>query len=867
MTDSRNPFELWAKTGSNEGEWHSLPCHLLDVAACAEVLWDSLPNGLRESLSEQLGISSFDTRSLVCFLAASHDIGKANPYFQAKAEEHRPRLRHWGLRCAREPVGHGQGTTALLNHWLRQRWSWEPRISFPIASAVGGHHGVFEACRKLSRLEVDGDPWLSTALLTLDRLSETLGTQCLPIKPEGVGPFVGWLAGFVTVADWLGSHDEMVVYQSSPCDLALYWYEARHRARCLAERIGFKPLTPADRQPIEAFLPSGVAPNAIQRLAQSAAEQPFRFVIIEAPTGEGKTEAALAFVEAGRAEGRGLYFALPTMATANGLIGRIERYLQLHGGQDTPQARLLHSHAWLFDRQVTIRPNPGDAVGPGEGEDWFAGLKRGMLDRYGVGTIDQMLIGALNVKHFFVRLFALAGKTVVVDEVHAYDVYMSHLLYVLLAWLRVLDCRVVLLSATLPSQKRNELLSSWGISDCGYAPYPRVTIVQEGDRVEVTHCSSRTRKPLTLVPMAAHPDDALSIACEHLLRELRSGARTAVFVVNTVNRAQSALELVRNNPLATGIEVMLFHARFTAEDRERIESEVLRKFGKTANREAAGLLIATQVVEQSLDLDFDAMVSDLAPVDLLLQRAGRLHRHARGRDGSLQAPDEPDQRPEPVLHVLVETGDELSKDLVYSAAILRQTLVWLGNGRRITQPQDIEEAIEEVYSCLPAVATDSELDEQMARAIERLQGFKASSEEAAKLAAISRPDAECPVSVSINRLVDVEGDERHGLAAKTRLETLPSATLVIWPLSEDLPTGPLTLETKKQLVMKSVRVTAHAGVIQELLDLPIGPDWARVSALAHARLARTDHEGRFETSSYRFRYSSDTGLSWESKNA
>lgn len=861
--------ELWAKTGPSPEVWHSLPCHLLDVAACAEALWDSLPPDFVAALAENLQITVEEAKLLACFLAGSHDTGKANPFFQAKSPDHGKRLAHWGLSNSSEPEKHGQATYAFLVCWLMKRWGWQARQAAAIASAVGGHHGRFFSSDKLSTLEVKDNHWQAAADSLLDWLAQVLGVKPLQSPNDVQGSFPLWLAGFVSVADWLGSHERMVSYDSGRADLTAYLASARARAKVFVSEAGFRLKEESRPLSINDLLPAGAMPNEMQLAAERLAGQDFRFVLIEAPTGEGKTEGSLTLAEWGRSTGRGISFLLPTMATANGLVPRIDQYLQSSLGADV-HARLLHSGAWLYVREGETVVNPDDQEQGPEAEDWFAGSKRGLLDRFGVGTIDQALMGALKVKHFFVRLFALAGKTVVVDEVHAYDVYMGCLMDVLLAWLKALDCRVILLSATLPSARRQSLLEAWGCAEAPKAAYPRITSVLKDGSAQAETFSVKARKPLRLTPLSSDSDSSIEEAIASLLESIKSGAKTAALIVNTVSRAQRAFQTALGHAHGQGIAISLFHARLTMEDRQAKESSVLNQFGKKAERNSPRLLIATQVVEQSLDLDFDAMISDLAPVDLLIQRAGRLHRHNRDAAGKLLPSGQPDQRANPVLQVLIEEQEGADqarplRDQVYSAAILQQTKNWLSSGQVIAEPSDVESAIEAVYGTLDPEKLQGEADRLLTEAVERMnKGIQKDSLKASEVV-ISRPNPKFSLP-PINRMEDEENGG-HALSAKTRLETLPSLNLIVWPYGQALPQAPLQPGDKRALALKQIRVAAHGGIIRELLGLPLGDGWSRVKALAGCRLAQLDAQGFFETDSYRFHYSSETGLFWETKNA
>ncbi len=382
--------QLWAKTTTDD-RWHGLPYHLLDVAAAAESLWDRLPPS-----AGQLAAQAFDdapiARRACVFLAAAHDIGKANRFFQAKARSQYARLT--ALHLDLPPFGsqdnprHGQATGAHLKPWLTDRWKWGNLIAETVALAVGGHHGLFSETTHAADLAVDCPPWRDLGLSLLDALAEVLQVQP-PGEPKPLNPFLGWLAGFVSVVDWLGSHESMTVWQMGPRPLADYLHEARDRARKLLDDLQWQapPATPL--LPIGDLLPVGSSPNPLQTLAAALASDA-SLVIVEAPTGEGKTEAAFALAEPARSSGAGVYFALPTMATANGLHGRVEAYLRKATRHADLEARLLHSQAWLFRDRACTASDPGKEGDEQEkqSQDWFAGAKRGLLAPFGVGTID-----------------------------------------------------------------------------------------------------------------------------------------------------------------------------------------------------------------------------------------------------------------------------------------------------------------------------------------------------------------------------------------------------------------------------------------------------------------------------------------------
>ncbi|MGH7441486.1 MAG: CRISPR-associated helicase Cas3', partial [bacterium] len=411
-------------------------------------------------------------------------------------------------------------------------------------------------------------------------------------------------------------------------------------------------------------------------------------VIVEAPMGEGKTEAAWILAEKWRHHGyQGLYMALPTMATSDSLFERYRRdYLGAMARGEG--ARLVHGMAWLRDDK---EPEQGLRLGERGDEDrelaeaWFRPTRRAMLAAHGIGTVDQVLLAGMNVKFGFLRLYGLTGRVLVIDEVHAYDAYMSAILARLLRWCACLDIPVILLSATLSAAQRAAMIEAYGgaSGDPGPdAPYPLITIAEAGKSAQMMLVEATGRRNLVIRRHSGLLGDAERTAALALAL-VKEGACCCV-ILNTVKQAQAVYQALA----LPDDQKMLFHARFTAADRERIAAKVVELFGKVrSKRPGRFILVATQVVEQSLDVDFDHMVSEIAPMDLLLQRSGRLYRH-RPRPDS------------PVLNVLMPEGEDGrfgATGYIYQAKPLLRTLAILRDTDKVSLPGDFRVLIERCY--------------------------------------------------------------------------------------------------------------------------------------------------------------------------
>lgn len=868
-------WQLWAKT-STDDRWHALPCHLLDVAAAAEALWHRLPYS-----SRALPLQIFGERiaARICvFLAAAHDVGKANRYFQAKTNRQYKRLQYIGFdlppRGTDDSPRHGQATGAYLKPWLMQHWEWSQPIAETVALAVGGHHGSFFPDTKRASLGVDCPPWSEMGLALLDVLSEVLEVE-IPAEPKPLNPFLGWLAGFVSVADWLGSHESMTVWQTGEMRFADYLRESRGRAKTLLEQLHWQVPPATATLAISHLLPAGGTPNELQQLAGEVAPD-FSLAIVEAPTGEGKTEAAFALAEPARSTGTGIYFALPTMATANGLYDRVETYLKKATGNADLEARLLHSQAWLFRENVETAQNPGNEGNEQATQvrDWFAGAKRGLLAPFGVGTIDQALIAALRAKHGFVRLFALAGKTVVIDEVHAYDVYMADLMDVLLGWLHALGCRVILLSATLPKVRRQALLRAWGVQ--GEQPesvYPAITWINTEGMLLSRGFGVQPRKPLTMELISAGDEEHWAQGAARILQRVRAQGGLGALVLNTVRDAQNAYDWLSEQRL-DGLHLDLFHARFTAQDRNAIEKRVLERFGRNGARMQPAILVATQVIEQSLDLDFDHMVSALAPIDLLIQRAGRLHRHRRQIDGILREDHGCDERPNPVLQVLAlplesDGLPDIKKAFVYSPDVLMRTMQKLHSNLKILRPSDVVDAIEAVYGEAERAgamsAWEQKIEKLKLKTAQKTQQQRRQAERAT-ICAVNDDD-----NLIVEEPLDLdENDERQSsqLGARTRLEDRPSVTVAL--LREEA--GHLATvhgaqpANLRDTMFACVRISPPYPLWEALLAMEPLAAWNGKGPLSHTHpLILT--KGRTRVLEYEVCYDACRGLGWRKVNA
>jgi len=461
-------------------------------------------------------------------------------------------------------------------------------------------------------------------------------------------------------------------------------------------------------------------PSPLQELAEclplGAGPQ---LVVIEDLTGAGKTEAALVLAQRliNRGLADGFYMGLPTMATANAMFKRIhEMYQRLFAEGETPSLVLAHSHRELSKLFRELHGNAASPLGVGvdeedgalTGQTWLSdNRKKALLASVGVGTIDQALMAVLPAKHQSLRLLGLSKSVLIVDEVHACDTYMHRILRALLQFQAALGGSVVLLSATLPKTTRKELVESFCDGLKQESPilekrdYPLLTHIGGAEESEMPFAPRRDSPRTVQVRFLTQPEEVVDI-----IKETAASGRCACWIRNTVQDAIDGMNLLRAAGLS---QVDLFHARFAMGDRLNTEDRVLARFGEESGQQdrAGRVVVATQVVEQSLDLDFDVMVTDLAPVDLIIQRGGRLCRHARDPNGNrVQGPD---RRGTSCLWVLAPVFTpspprEWFKTFLHGAAAvypnhgrLWLTVKLLSERGKIELPEDARFLIEGVY--------------------------------------------------------------------------------------------------------------------------------------------------------------------------
>lgn len=716
---------LWAKKNrvDNQPMWLPLMVHLDDTSKICGLLYDRwLSQGVKDLLMDSV-VSDVDDKdelllNLCRFLGFVHDLGKATAIFQVKKSFNGDyeldsliieKLINAGFKdidksalAKRENIGHNISGQYLLTKF---------GVNFCVTNIIGSHHGKpiskneSEICDSFTSSLFQEDNINSERAIYWQNLQKNIFNKALSkcgfSDPKDL-PLISQpgqviLSGLLIMADWISSNETYFPLISldqdevSPDRVEVgftKWLDERAEAwvpnpyfeNIYKSRFNFKPRD---------------AQRKISEVINNIDEP--GIVILEAPMGMGKTETALIAVEdlAQKTERTGMFFALPTQATSNGIFTRVREWLDHIEGEKS--LRLIHGKAQLNDEFSKLPKSRnihgGDGVGVNE---WFAGRKVSILDDFTVGTVDQILLAALKQKHLMLRHLGLSNKVVVIDEAHAYDSYMNIYLNQAIRWLGAYRVPVVILSATLPISKRNSLLKSYMMGanlDYGSIPKPEgfetneaYPLLTYNDGANIKQFADfETDVGIDYQIIKKSKDESEDLV--GLIKENTPKGGIVGVMVNTVRKAQDFARQCIESFGEDRVEIL--HSSFIATDRYKKEKNLIKTIGKNGNRPDFKIVIGTQVIEQSLDIDFDILITDLSPMDLILQRMGRLHRHEETK--------RPTNLKNPVVYVLNCGGYDFDKgsSFVYSPYILFRTEYYLPE--KINLPNDISHLVQLVY--------------------------------------------------------------------------------------------------------------------------------------------------------------------------
>lgn len=759
MNQDKSYFKYWGKAKKDPqqsgADYHLLPYHCLDVAAVGKILLAE-DKPLTKDLAEFLEVTPKQLQSLLVFLLALHDLGKFSSSFQRLYSARNSELLNIescfdydGKKYRHDRMGLYFWNTLLedffevvlsIDDFNRRTHADMSKNLMVLMNCMLGHHGEpinkqdpqsIKAFTEEQNLIAVREFYIDLIkVLELEFPVEKLAIKAWRRKLE----LVSWqIAGIAVLADWIGSDRYFFTYKSSPESLNEYWQSA--------QKIAIKAInsTDLDKAPlVKPFISIkehfGYIPTPLQQWAENVEiDNSPQLFILEDVTGAGKTEAALALthrlMDTGSADG--FYFGLPTMATSNAMFSRVAKhYLAMLDGTNNKQPSIVLAHGAremndvfsgaVRDAKFTSKCEDQnydntDSTATAQCNQWLAdSRKKALLAPVGVGTIDQALLAVLPRRHQSLRLLGLNRKVLIFDEVHAADEYMFELLESLLALHLHQGGSAILLTATLSLKQRQRLTNIW-LTTAGHEP----KALTEESFPLATHVNLNCEKLIFEQPLASRSDVSREVLVEQLtcvdecintILNAVAQNKCVVWVRNSVDDALQAFLQLQEH-LAEPQQCILFHSRFVLADRKTIESQVLDTFGKTSTGEirSGKVLIATQVFQESLDADADVMISDICPIDDLIQRTGRLHRHTRDAQGNYQS-GIIDSREQPKLYIhapeYTDTpkADWLSKSFINTQYVYRSAgRLWLGLGKllelgAIRMPEQARDLIEAVYS-------------------------------------------------------------------------------------------------------------------------------------------------------------------------
>lgn len=741
MTDIPAYFRYWGKAKPQQedggsGAYHLLAFHSMDVAA---VGWHLLSpeNVLCQRLAKQLKVESDWLQQWFVFCLCLHDLGKFTRSFQNLAPDLSNNLVAYFPQCVydirHDSLGYGLWQKILLP---KLKDKFQPESVKQISEwleIVFGHHGQppnkGRATQNIRSYLLQEDEQAAEAFFSEiinHRMPEP--EPLLHIQRDDFRQVSWQLAGIAVLADWLGSNQDVFPYHVEPMPLEKYWQKiSLPAAKDVLKLADISAHGIAPFQDICQQFDFIKQPTPLQHYAQTLniSDSPQLF-LLEDVTGAGKTEAAMVLVHRLMAKGlaTGVYVGLPTMATANAMYERMSKsYRSLYHCDFSPSLVLAHGASRLseaFQGSVQLTEQPKDKAYQKDDEtasaycnQWLAdNRKKALLADVGIGTIDQALLSVVPARHQSLRLLGLTGKVLVVDEVHAFDPYMRQLLAHLLQAHAAQGGSAILLSATLPYRMRCELTDAYakglGVESAKPQQQNAYPLLTQFNALAINETAIETRDEVRRQVLVKRLADE-SAVLEQIHDAVQQGY-CVCWIRNTVKDARYAYEQLAEQDWVSSDKLSLFHSRFAMIDRQQIEQDVLKRFGKKSHSQhrKGQILIATQVVEQSLDLDFDVMFSDLAPMDLLIQRAGRLQRHIRDKQGN-PAKNHSEQRDLPCLYVLSPDPATVSDDNWLKALLsgtqavypnvgqlwLTITTLQINNG--FLMPEDARFLIESVY--------------------------------------------------------------------------------------------------------------------------------------------------------------------------
>ncbi len=764
-TLSNQAKSLWAKKENRDGQelWLPLVAHLIDAQNVIHWLYNNWLNESQKSVLRK-NISDDDTQKLVKFIGFFHDIGKATPAFQTKPSYNRDSqlddelmeklLRNGFTKLDDyDPSSRRRSPHAIAGETLLEKFG----LNESIGSIIGAHHGkpaeeffdyedqIYDYTSNYFQSDNDAivqGNWEKVHKELITYGLNKSGYDQLQNIPEINQKQAVLLTGLLIMADWIASSEFLNNDHSQPMfplirlDQSFDDIDLKRRYKNAIETWDISghwtpmPVPNIDEHYEERW---GFKPRNVQRLMSRviATITDPGIVIIEAGMGIGKTEIALTAAEqlSLTSGTSGVFMGLPTQATSNAMFNRVDKWVDELAKEENTSLpiKLMHGKAQFNEENRNLpRAENIDDQQSVVVNSWFSG-KKSMLADFSIGTIDHLLLMSLKQKHLFLRHLGLSGKVVIIDEIHAYDSYMNSYLKRALQWLGAYHIPVVALSATLPREKRADLIAAYYRGKYGHKidkgrwqsseAYPLLTYL-DGKKVHQFDEFPQITNPQKNKIVRLDVDDDELIA--KVVEAIKNGG-VAGIIVNTVKRAQRLSQLMPGN-----IPTLTLHSSFLATDRIKLEDKLQSSIGKNADRPDKMIVIGTQVLEQSLDIDFDVLFTDIAPMDLILQRMGRLHRHNITRPSQLSLPTTYILG----INAFGDYGD--ANESIYEKYLLMKTDHFLPS--IINLPTDISPLVQKVYES----DTDQEVP-KIEESLVELKNYEKEEQRKARAYQISAP--------------------------------------------------------------------------------------------------------------------------------
>lgn len=931
---TKRELSLWAKKRVDDGKmlWLPLVVHLEDCSQVINWLFNQwLDSGQRQLLTQST--SEEDIQKLVKFLGFFHDIGKATPAFQTKKsydnnasldEELIERLNRNGFSELRLS---GLSSPQKSPHALAGEAILESdtfNVPKSVGAIIGGHHGKpaegHSVKLQLSNYtanydQVDGHvedsfeeerrqeekrAWQDVRRKLFDYGMALAGYTEVKEIPEVKQPQAVILEGLLIMADWLSSSEWLNEDRTKPL-FSLIRLDQNYQDINMTERFENAILTwkQANKwDPKKVVLNDDTNPylnhwGFTPRPVQLAMTQEIQstvdpgLVIVEAGMGLGKTEISLVAAEqlAYKTGRNGFFMGLPTQATTNAMFTRVLEWTNFLADDEGKKLQIdLMQSKRQYNSEFTNLPeasNIYDQDGNNQAgavvvNSWFSG-KKSILTDFIIGTIDNLLRMALKKKHLFLRHLGFSGKVVVIDEVHAYDTYMSSYLFKAMNWLGAYHVPVVILSATLPVDKRNQLVTAYLKGKYGRQyqkmlivndgwektqAYPLLTVLDGPKLKQLTKFDQRNQKSTHLHVQRLDIDDEDLV--QLVMNKIKQGG-VAGIIVNTVKRAQALAKIFQQDQEAMAdTTFMVLHSAFLAPERSKQEKKLQKLIGKDGNRPHKMIVIGTQVLEQSLDIDFDVLYTDIAPIDLILQRAGRLHRHDIQRPETLKIPEVFIMG----IQAPYEYGD--ANEAIYEKYLLMKTDYFLQD--TVTLPNDISKLVQKVYD----PKTDDSIPE-IEEAKTKFDKNQAQEKQRSRVFQIAAPKFR--PKTTIHGWLDYDfrnlnKDEQSANAAVRDIqETIEVILIQCTAKGQRLVNGRLLKdvsdrEISEQVVRLPMAITPNAAVITEVIDeledktMRYFSEWQESSWLRGSLALPLDDNLSATIGNWRLTYSQDLGLGY-----